>query len=94
MMVKPRSAARRVSHLTEEQRRAIDHARELLWPHFRGETVKLYVPVVSHESRAGRNQRILQSIAGGEAVDQIARREGVACRTVQRLAVMLRHSPP
>lgn len=93
-MVKARNATRRVSHLTDEQRRAIDHARELLWPHFKGETVKLYVPAVSQESRAGRNQRILQALCSGTAPDAISRAEGVDVRTVQRLASKLRHFPP
>jgi hypothetical protein len=94
MMVKARNATRRVSHFTDEQRRAIDHARELLWPHFKGETVKLYVPAVSRESRAGRNQRIFQALCAGNAPEVISRAEGVALRTVQRLASKVRHFPP
>ena len=93
-MVKERKQVRRIAHLSDDQRRAVDQARELLWPHFKGETVKLYVPAVSQESRAGRNQRIFQALCAGGLPEAISRTEGVALRTVQRLASKLRHFPP
>ncbi len=78
---------RRLTDLTDEQRRALDVARHLLIPHFPGETVKLYVPRSCNldHVREERDRRIEAALAAGDAPEVIVRREDVSKRHLRRI---------
>jgi formiminotetrahydrofolate cyclodeaminase len=78
---------RRITEMTDEQRRALDEARRILQPFFAGESVRLHLPKILSEERQARHDRIAHALQLGEDPRAISRREDVSLRTVRHIRV-------
>ena len=84
----------RHTDLTDEQRTAMAHARDLLAPHFGGETVRLYLPKMAIELKLAREERMRTALSRGEPPGAVAQHEGVSRRTVYAFRTRLLCSFP
>jgi hypothetical protein len=64
----------------------------LLRDMFSGQQIKMYAPKRTSSQRADRDRRIKASLIAGHAIAEVARREGVSVRSVQRKAAALDRS--
>ena len=73
------------SELTPAQREALQAARRILRPHFVGETVSLYVPLIDPQDRRARRLQVLEALAAGASVAEVACDFSITQRWVQKI---------
>ena len=73
------------STLSPEQDAAIKAAVAILHPHFAGETVRLYVPLMLPTARTARQCRMRELHAAGMPAGQIATEVGVCAAYVRKV---------
>jgi hypothetical protein len=70
---------------TPEQRQAIIAARRILAPHFAGETLSIYVPLMDPQDRRMRRLQVLEALAAGASVAEVACDFSITQRWVQKI---------